>query len=65
MLKKSKQLETEKETTDCVTGKRGRPKNQKEGEHLTDLEVDEVLAAWDRKVELEKIVEIQNVSGNN
>ena len=26
------------------------------GEHLTDLEVDEMLAAWDRKVELEKMV---------
>ena len=37
----------------------------RKGEHLTDLEVDEMLAAWDRKVELEKIVEIQNVSGNN
>lgn len=24
------------------------------GEHLTDVEVDEMLAAWDRKVELEK-----------
>lgn len=26
----------------------------RKGEHLTDLEVDEMLAAWDRKVELEK-----------
>ena len=32
------------------------------GEHLTDAEVDEMLAAWDRKVELEKKGDLYHAS---